>query len=125
MQGVWTHPTGGVAVAHKAVTTRLLSDGSVVVELRGDIGPKATALLCRALVDAVLHRQPALVVLDMRRTRRIDPQGVGAVLAGRDVAADHDTDMIVHRPSPVVARQLRAAGLPGACIVSGSQALNV
>jgi anti-anti-sigma regulatory factor len=112
-------------VAHKAVTTRSLRDGSVVVELRGDIGPGATALLCRALVDAVLHRQPALVVLDMHRTRRIDPQGVGAVIAGRDVAADCDTPMIVHRPSPVVARQLRAAGLPGACIVSGGRALNV
>jgi anti-anti-sigma regulatory factor len=111
-------------VAPKAVTTRLRSDGSVVVELRGDIGPQATGLLCRALVDAVLHRRSALVVLDMRRTRRIDPQGVGAVVAGRDVAADQDTVMIVHRPSAGVARQLRAAGLPGACISSG-QTLNV
>jgi anti-anti-sigma regulatory factor len=113
-------------VGQKAVSTRSRSDGSVVVELRGDIGPQSTGLLCRALVDAVLRRRPALVVLDMRRTRRIDPQGVGAVIAGRDLAADRDTPVIVHRPNPGVARQLRAAGLPGACISgAGGQMLNV
>lgn len=106
-------------MGQKAVTTRSRSDGSVVVELRGDIGPQAIGLLCRALVDAVLHRRPALVVLDMRRARRIDPQGVGAVIAGRDLAADRDTPVIVHRPNPGVASQLRAAGLPSTCI-SGS-----
>jgi anti-anti-sigma regulatory factor len=114
-------------VDQKAVTTRLRRDGSVVVELRGDIGPQATGVLCRALVDAVLRRRPVLVVLDMRRTRRIDPQGVGALIAGQDLAADRDTPVIVHRPSPGVARQLRAAGLPGACIsgILGGQALNL
>jgi anti-anti-sigma factor len=114
-------------VGQMAVTTRSRSDGSVVVELRGDIGPQATGQLCRALIDAVFHRRPALVVLDMRRTRRIDPQGVGAVVAGRDLAADRRTPVIVHRPSPDVARQLRAAGLPGTCIsgTSGVSRLNV
>ncbi len=102
----------------QTVSTWLRSDGSVVVELRGDFGPHATGMLCRALIDAVFHSRSARVVLDMRRARRIDPQGVGAVIAVRDVAADRDTDMIVHRPSPVVARQLRAAGLPGTCISS-------
>jgi hypothetical protein len=108
-------------VGQKTVTIRSRSDGRVVVELRGDIGPQAVGLLCRALVDAVMHRRPALVVLDMRHARRIDPQGVGAVIAGRDLAADRGTPVIVHRPNPGVARQLRAAGLPGACI-SGTPA---
>ncbi len=108
----------------KTVSTWFRSDGSVVVELRGDIGPHATGQLCRALVDAVFHSESALVVLDMRRTRWIDPQGVGALVAVRDVAADRDTEMIVHRPSRMVARQLRAAGLPGACI-SSRRSLNV
>lgn len=105
-------------MARQPVTTRSRTDGSVVVELRGDIGPADTRQICLALVDAVLHRHAAVVVLDLRLACRIDPQGVGAVVAGRDVAADHNLRMIVHRPSPVLARQLRAAGLPGTCISS-------
>lgn len=98
------------------VVTRTRRDGSVVVELRGDIGLAATAELRHALVSALLRRRPVRVVVDMRRVRQVAAEGIGTVVAGREVAADRDVVMVIHRPTAMVAGQLRAAGLPGACI---------
>jgi anti-anti-sigma regulatory factor len=100
-------------VAGTGVTTRSRSDGSVVIEVRGDLGAAATHQLQRALAHVMVRQRPARVVLDLMRAGRLPAESIGSVVAAHQVAADCAVAMVVWRPRPDVASLLRAAGLPG------------
>jgi anti-anti-sigma factor len=98
------------------VRTRVASNGSMVVQVRGHIGEAATAQLRRALLHALLRVRSHRLVVDLRGAGRVDPLGVGTVVAGCEVASDRSMSVVVHRPTRGVARRLRAAGLPGSAL---------
>jgi anti-anti-sigma factor len=99
------------------VRTRVASNGSMVVQVRGHVGQAATAQLRRALLHALLRVPSSRLVVDLRDAGWVDPLGVGAVVAGCDVAGDRAVSVVVHRPTRGVARRLRAAGLPGSALL--------
>lgn len=99
------------------VRTRVASNGSMVVQVRGHVSEAASAQLRRALLHALLRVRSHRLVVDLRGAGWLDPLGVGAVVAGCDVARDRAMAVVVHRPTHGVARRLRAAGLPGSTLV--------
>jgi anti-anti-sigma factor len=98
-------------MADAAVMTRDAANGSVVVELRGVISDAAIVELARAIVEAVRHRSPARLLLDMRAVELLDALGIGTVIAGSEVAADAGIDLMVIDAAPTLARRLRTAGI--------------
>ncbi|GAA4441463.1 STAS domain-containing protein [Phytohabitans houttuyneae] len=99
------------------VRTRVASNGSMVVQVRGNVSEAATAQLRRALLHALLRVRSRRLVVDLREAGRVDPLGVGALVAGCDVAGDRSVSVVVHRPTHGVDRRLRAAGLPGKALL--------
>ncbi|MDQ7904184.1 hypothetical protein RB614_06560 [Phytohabitans sp. ZYX-F-186] len=99
------------------VRTRVASNGSMVVQVRGHVSEAATAQLRRALLHALLRVRSDRLVVDLRHAGWLDPLGVGAVVAGCEVASDRSVTVVVHRPTHGVARRLRAAGLPGKALL--------
>ncbi|GIF64360.1 hypothetical protein Ais01nite_23950 [Asanoa ishikariensis] len=88
--------------------------GVVVVEVRGDVGATDAADLRAALVRAIRHTDSTQVIVDLRGAGHIEPEGIGAVVAGADVASDSGISMTVREAAPDVAEQLLVAGLPRA-----------
>ena len=108
------------------VRTRRSSTGTVVVQVRGHIGAKATVPLRRALLSAIGHgtptghSAPSRLLLDLRFVEVLAPEGVGTLVAGCDVAGDRRIAVTVRMPlaATVVARRLQAAGIAGRCTVA-------
>ena len=90
------------------------SHGVVVIEVTGDVDPNGAAELRSALVRAIRHLHPTRVVLDLRGAGHIESEGIGAVVAGADVASDSGISMTVRDAAPLVAEELLVAGLPSA-----------
>jgi len=88
--------------------------GVVVVEVHGDVGATGAADLRAALVRAIRHTDSTQVIVDLRRAGHIEPEGIGAVVAGADVASDSGISMTVRDAAPDVAEHLLVAGLPRA-----------
>lgn len=99
-------------MAGTGVTARNRADGSVVIEVHGDLGVAATAQLQRTLAHAMVRQRPVRIVLDLMRAGRLPDELIGSVVAAVQVGVDCAVPMLVWRPRPDVARQLRAAGLP-------------
>ncbi|GIF73645.1 STAS domain-containing protein [Asanoa siamensis] len=88
--------------------------GVVVIEVRGDVDPTGAAELRTALIRALRHLDPTRVVVDLSRAGHIESEGIGAVVAGADVATDSGISMSVRDAAPLVAEELLFAGLPEA-----------
>jgi len=88
--------------------------GVVVIEVRGDVGATDAADLRAALVRAIRHTDPTRVIVDLRGAGHIEPEGIGAVVAGADVASDSGISMTVRDAAPAVTEDLLVAGLPRA-----------
>jgi anti-anti-sigma regulatory factor len=87
------------------------STGNLVVQVRGVVGPRATAQLRHVLVRAARRTPPARLVIDLRQLTAITPEGVGTVAAGCAIVADRSVAVTVRRPRPAVVRQLCAGGV--------------
>lgn len=94
------------------VTSRPGRGGSVVVEVRGDVGVAATTQLRQELLRALLRGRPSRVVVDLAHAGDLVAEGIGTVVAADQVATDRRLPMVVYRPSSEVAARLRRAGLP-------------
>jgi anti-anti-sigma factor len=101
-------------VTRTEVNIRRDKAGCVTVEVCGNVEVTAAPVLRRALVRAVLRSRPTRVVVDLHRAGRIDSVGIGTLVAADQIAADRHVPMFVRHPTPPVAAQLRAAGLPAA-----------
>ena len=95
--------------------------GVVVIEVSGDIDPAAAAQLRSALVRTLRHTDPTRVVIDLRAAGHIEPEGIGAVVAGVDVAADSGISMTVRHAAPAVAEELLVAGLPRSVVTPAAR----
>src|SRR5437868_1361675 len=86
------------------------ADGTVVVDVRGDIDTTSSERLRRALTEAS-RRHPSRVVVDLTHVTFIDSTGISALVGGYNTARTLGIPYAVRRPSPFVSNQLRQTGL--------------
>jgi anti-anti-sigma factor len=98
-------------VGEALVNSRRLVDGTVVVELRGEIDAATVEHLRRVLVDSVLRQRPVRVTVDLLHVTFIDSTGIGALAAGYNAARGVGIGFEVVNPAPFVVGQLRMLGL--------------
>jgi anti-anti-sigma factor len=98
-------------VAGPLINTRRTSDGSVIVEIRGEVDVGSADRLCRILVDTAARLRPSRIVVDLLYLTFIDSTGIGALVAGRNQAHTLGVGFTVRNPSPFVTTQLRQTGL--------------
>lgn len=97
-------------MADAVVTEHTLDDGTVVIELRGELDLAVNDALRDVLVDAITIRRPPRLVVSMLHVTFADSTGMGALLAGHNAAQAADVEFAVRDVAPFVERQLRATG---------------
>jgi anti-sigma B factor antagonist len=98
-------------MADAVVSERVLDDGTVVIDLRGELDIAVNDALRDVLVDTIRIRQPPCLVVNMRHVVFVDSSGMGALVAGYNAATDAGVGFEVREIAPFVAQQLRATGL--------------
>jgi anti-sigma B factor antagonist len=98
-------------MADAVVSRRVLEDGSVVIDLRGELDIAVNDALRDVLVDTITTRRPPRVMVNMRYVVFVDSTGMGALVAGYHAAKDAGVVFDVQEIAPFVEKQLRAAGL--------------
>jgi anti-sigma B factor antagonist len=93
------------------INTHRSTDGSVVVEIRGEIDVASADRLCRTLVDAATRLRPTRVVVDLLYLTFIDSTGIGALVAGRNAARSVGGEFALRHANHFVTAQLRQTGL--------------
>jgi anti-anti-sigma factor len=98
-------------MADAVVSQRVLDDGTVVIDLRGELDIAVNDALRDVLVDTITTRRPPGVVVNMRHVVFVDSTGMGALVAGYNTAKNAGISFDVREIAPFVADQLRATGL--------------
>ncbi|HEV7896244.1 MAG TPA: STAS domain-containing protein [Planosporangium sp.] len=98
-------------MAGALINSRRASDGSVLVEVRGDIDIETSRRLREILVDTATRVMPAHIMVDLLHVTFIDSTGIGALAAGRNAAQRMRLGFAVRHPNAFVAAQLRQTGL--------------
>jgi anti-anti-sigma factor len=93
------------------INTRRETDGSVVVEIRGDIDVSSADRLSQILVDTATRLRPPRVVVDLLYLTFIDSVGIGALVAGRKAASTVGIGFTLRNPNAFVTDRLRQTGL--------------
>ncbi|WP_205863897.1 STAS domain-containing protein [Planosporangium mesophilum] len=101
------------------MNTRRLADGTVVIEVRGEIDLGNAERLRGALADTATSVRPVRVVVDLMQVTFIDSTGIGALAVGRNTARSVGAAFEVRNPPPFVRQQLRMMGLTEAFGVQG------
>jgi anti-anti-sigma factor len=100
-------------VGEALVNARRLADGTVVIEVRGEIDVASAAQLRTTLIDTVSNLRPICIVVDLRHVTFVDSTGIGALAAGQNAARAVGVGFRVSNPTPFVRQQLRIMGLAG------------
>jgi anti-sigma B factor antagonist len=98
-------------VASAMVGRRLLDNGTVVLDLRGELDVAVNDALRDVLEQTIRRERPPMVVVNMRHVSFVDSTGMGALVAGLNAARDQDVRFAVRDVAPFVEKQLRIAGL--------------
>jgi len=93
------------------VDLRVLDDGTVVVELRGELDLAINQALRLLLVETASKLRPPRIVVDMLHVSFVDSTGIGALAAGYTTARANGVELTVRRLAPFIAEQLRLTGL--------------
>jgi anti-anti-sigma factor len=93
------------------INTRRETDGSVVVEIRGDIDVSSADRLRQILVDTATRLRPPRVVIDLLYLTFIDSVGIGALVAGRNAARTVGIGFTLQNPNAFVIDRLHQTGL--------------
>lgn len=93
------------------INTSQTVDGSVRVEVRGEIDLQNSNRLRETIVHSVTRLRPALIVVDLLHVTFIDSIGVGALAAGFNAARRLGVSFTLRNPRGLVAQQLRQTGL--------------
>jgi anti-anti-sigma regulatory factor len=99
-----------VATVAPTVSARMFTH-TVVIVLRGHVDETGTIHLRQLLVDAMMHRRPRRIVVDLAQTTGLDPTAVGALIAAHDAAPDVQVSFDLRRPRPGLAAELAGHGL--------------
>jgi anti-sigma B factor antagonist len=98
-------------MADAVVSRRVLDDGTVVIDLRGELDVAVNDALCDVLVDTITTRRPPRVVVNMRHVVFVDSTGMSALLAGYNTAKHAGVAYEVREVAPFVEKQLRVTGV--------------
>jgi anti-sigma B factor antagonist len=98
-------------VAKALVNRTVEPDGTVVIDLRGEIDLAVEQGLRQLLLDTVSQLHPPRLVIDMLHVSFVDSTGIGALIAGYKAATAAGTSFTIRHLAPVVAKQLQATGL--------------
>jgi len=88
------------------------ADGSVVIDLRGELDVSSADRLRQILTDAAGLR-PKAIVVDLLGVTFIDSTGVGVLVGGRHTARVNQVAYSVRNPGAFVESLLRKTGLYG------------
>jgi anti-anti-sigma factor len=97
----------GDAVVNRSVEP----DGTVVVELRGELDLAINEGLRLLLVETASTVRPPRIIVDMLHVSFVDSTGIGALAAGYTAARTAGVDFSVRHLAPFIADQLRMTGL--------------
>lgn len=97
-------------MAAPAVSTHTFAHTMVIV-LCGRIDEEASQRLWHALVDALMHRRPRRIVVDLAQASSLDPTAVSALIAARESAGDLYIALRLRGPGESVAAELADGGL--------------
>jgi anti-anti-sigma factor len=92
------------------ITTLRPADGSIVIEIRGEIDVRHVDRLRQVLVDGSRER-PTVLVVDLLYVTFIDSTGLGALAAGYNAARRLGIPFTIRQPSPFLETQLRQTDL--------------
>nr|WP_205862632.1 STAS domain-containing protein [Planosporangium thailandense] len=98
---------------------RRLADGTVVIEIRGEIDVAHADQLRSQLVATATAVRPVRIVVDLMHVTFIDSSGIGALAAGQNAARSVGVGFAVTNPAPFVRQQLRMMGLTDTFGVEG------
>jgi anti-anti-sigma factor len=88
-----------------------LADGTVVVDVRGELDLASTATLGEELSARVIAMRPPRVVVDLGLVTFMDSTAVSALLGVQRNARSVGASLRVVNPSPFVAQLLATAGV--------------
>ena len=98
-------------MASALVTQRTLDDGTVVVDLHGELDIAVNDAMREILVDTIKTRRPPRLVVNMRHVMFVDSTGMSALIAGHKAAEEAGVVYEVREIAPFIERQLHAAGV--------------
>jgi anti-anti-sigma factor len=93
------------------LSTRRLSDGTMVVDVRGELDLTSTATLRDSLSAEVIAMRPPGVVVDLGLVTHMDGDAIGALVSVQRNVGAVGVSLWVVNPDPSVARLLDAAGI--------------
>lgn len=94
-----------------SVTTNVMTDGSTVLSVRGEVDHSNAATLRQEIVSAATERRPGILRVDLGLVTFLDSAAVGALVAAQRESGAEGVRVVVWRASPFVHRQLRVAGV--------------
>jgi anti-sigma B factor antagonist len=106
-------------VAEWLMSTRRLADGTVAIEIRGEIDVAHADQLRTTLIHTATNVRPIRIVVDMLHVTFVDSSGIGALAAGQNAASTVGVGFAVSNPATFVRQQLRMMGLTDAFGVQG------
>jgi anti-anti-sigma factor len=95
-----------------AVDIHTDADGSLVVKPHGAMDDHCAVHFRQVLVHAIRKVRPLRLILDLADVSAMDPINLGTLAALCDLADDHHVIVFMDNPSPAIAGELRAAGVP-------------
>jgi anti-sigma B factor antagonist len=87
------------------------ADGTVVVDVRGEIDLGSADRLRAIITDAATRLRPPRLIIDLLHVTFIDSVGIGSLAAGRNAARAAGIGFTLRHPSAFVTAQLRQTGL--------------
>jgi anti-anti-sigma factor len=94
-----------------SVNVNVLTDGSTVVSVRGEIDHSNAISLRDEILNAATKRRPSVLRVDLGLVTFLDSAAIGALVGAHREASNEGVRLVVHRASPFVHRQLRVAGV--------------
>jgi anti-sigma B factor antagonist len=94
-----------------SVTVSVMSDGVVVLSVRGEIDHGNADALTESIQSVVADRRPRTVRLDLGLVTFIDSGTVGALVRSQRLAGAEGARLVISSASPFVYRQLEVAGV--------------
>jgi anti-sigma B factor antagonist len=98
-------------MADAVVSQRVLDDGTVLIDLRGELDIAVNDGLREFLVDTITTRRPPRVIVSLQHVVFVDSTGMGALVAGYNAAKQAGVGFELRQIAPFVEKQLRTTGL--------------
>jgi len=98
-------------VGDALVSTRRLADGSVVIDIRGEVDAATADQLRTVIINTITTTRPVRLVVDMLHVTFVDSTGIGALASGHNAAQRMGVVFAVVNLAPFVEHQLRMLGL--------------